>query len=130
MCSGNKTFNKNILCSSFNGKANPLIMLSGKKIVIIHNIHHCTACMKILESIAFFFFKQISCKTMQQKKLQIQYVPEFLIQLFKEYNSIEQTNQHLPIPGPSLSEVLNSSFIRHLTIPAFQIPTFIMNYSI
>lgn len=31
-------------------------MLSGKKIVIIHNIHHCTACMKILESIAFFFF--------------------------------------------------------------------------
>lgn len=31
LCSGNKTLMRNILCSSFRGKANPLIMLRRKK---------------------------------------------------------------------------------------------------
>ena len=32
LCKGISTFNRNTLCSSFSGSANPLIMLGGKKV--------------------------------------------------------------------------------------------------
>lgn len=57
---------------------------------------------------------------MQQKKIQIKHAPEtiyFLIQLSEVYKLIEQLDQPLPIPHPSLSQVPNSFSKQDMTIP-------------
>lgn len=43
LCKGNRTFNKNTLCSSFNGRAKPFIILRKRKIKISMNTVYTSA---------------------------------------------------------------------------------------